>query len=385
MNLFDLGIDYLASKITISILFLVSLINFKSNFNLRYYSKYLMPLILYFGVLTLVSFLNVSSASNNYFDFPFFLNIILFLILLNSTKIDKDILLKGLLSFAFGSIILTILYYFNINISDKGLVGRSTVFELNQNILGIILVISIFVLISIAFGYSPIFTKYKKIVLLIIPFLFVFMISTGSRTAFISFILGLILFIFFNKSIKKSRRILFSILLVPLFILIWTLFLKNSLVIERMGSTIGQGDLSSRDLIWFTTFDIISNNYWFGIGKTGYFTQIQKLFGDFASPHNVILETLCYTGIFGLLIFTVFFFRIIKTAITKIKLNGDLLPIMLLMPILGNLLSGQIYEIKIPWIIFAFVVSSVSNRSMKVPVSGQSKSQVRIHRKLLKY
>ena len=130
----------------------------------------------------------------------------------------------------------------------------------------------------------------------------------------------------------------------------WQSTFQFTLVAERLFDTLNVGDLSSRDIIWAKVMDVISNNYIYGIGKTGYLLEL----GDF-SPHNVILEVLCYTGIVGLLIFGYFLFGIVSNAYKKAKDHCDSLPLILLVPIFGMILSGQIFGQKIVWFIFAYI------------------------------
>jgi O-antigen ligase len=79
--------------------------------------------------------------------------------------------------------------------------------------------------------------------------------------------------------------------------------------------------------------------------------------GAFYSPHNVILEVLSYTGITGLFFYVLFLYRIFKISLKKYKKDGSLLQLLLLIPILGLLLSGQLLAVKIGYVIFAFCVS----------------------------
>jgi len=99
MNLFNLGIDFLATKISISLFFIVSLLNYKSSYSLKYFSVYLKPILLYIILLTIISYLNSSYTSNNFIDFQLFTNILIFLILLNYSRTNNKLLLKGLFVF----------------------------------------------------------------------------------------------------------------------------------------------------------------------------------------------------------------------------------------------------------------------------------------------
>jgi O-antigen ligase len=95
---------------------------------------------------------------------------------------------------------------------------------------------------------------------------------------------------------------------------------------------------------------IIEKNYLFGIGETGYALKIGEM-----SPHNVFLEVLCYSGIIGLIIFTWFIIKVIRSAYLARKNVGLILPFLLLIPNLGLLLAGQLLYSKIGWVIFSYI------------------------------
>lgn len=361
LDLFNLKIDYLASKITISILLFIAIFNYKTNFSLKHFTKYTTPLLIYFGILTIISYFNKSTDYSTFVDFPFFLNILIFLILINFSTKKTDILLKGLFVFALSTIILTLLYFFGIAVTET-LDGRFALFGINQNLLGLSICISLFTLLSILYENKLQLGRFKYLLIFLFPFMFILMIKTGSRVAFISFIIGLFAFLYLNKSIKKIKKLGIILITLILFIIIWAAFLQNSLILERLSSSIKQGDLSSRDMIWVTIFDIVSNNFLWGVGKTGYAKEVYYLMGGVASPHNVLIEVLCYTGILGLSVFLIFLFRIVRNTFKRIKFTGELLPVVLLIPILGMILSGQIFDTKIVWVIFAYVISSSVDR-----------------------
>ena len=111
------------------------------------------------------------------------------------------------------------------------------------------------------------------------------------------------------------------------------------------------------------------NNFIFGIGKTGYeFFMARSFFFEDSvdSPHNVFLEVFAYTGIFGLLTFIIFISRIFNDAIKQRNFNGNNLPMALIIPITVFLFSGQIFNQKIFWILFAFMVHSPFLANKKV-------------------
>jgi len=364
LNFLNLNIDFLATKITISILLFISILNFKTFFSVKHFFRYLIPLLFYFILLTYISFINKSSSYREFFDFPFFLNILIFLILINSSRIKYEVLLRGLFIFALSTFFLSILYYLGFGFTETSvdLEGRASVFGMNQNLLGIHLCVSLLTLISIISENKLELGKERYSLILIFPVLLGFMISTGSRLALLSLISGIFIFVFFNKNIKTKQKILVVFVSSFAFLAFWQLFLKNSLVVGRLLDTVNDGDLAYRDVIWGSLLNVFSNNFIFGVGRTGY----AMIVGG-TSPHNVLIEVLCYTGIIGLFFFILFVLSIVSNAYKRIKKDRELLPMALVIPILGMILSGQIFGPKIFWALFAYIAGSISitNKSYK--------------------
>ena len=140
-------------------------------------------------------------------------------------------------------------------------------------------------------------------------------------------------------------------------ILMWNLFLQYTLLGERLLDTAEKGDISSREVIWENVFYIFLPNLFWGIGLPRYQYEVTAAFGYFTSPHNVFIEVIVYTGILGLTIFVVFLFRVIKCAVVKYFKKIEILPIILLIPLVGMLFSGQIFGVKIAWVLFAYFIS----------------------------
>lgn len=356
IDLFYLGISYLATKISIVLLLFFSVLNFKESFTFKVYPRYIKIISFYFCMLTVNNFLNRNDGYNNIIDFPFLLNLLVFIILCNYTVVDKKVVLKGLLVLSLSSFFLTILYFLGLG-GEGELEGRSSIFGMNENHLGITLCISIFILLSIVFENKLMLNKNRSIFLMLIPFLLVFMLSTGSRVAFISLVLGIFTLLFFNKSLNTANKFLIGVVSFFSLLILWVLFLKNTLVVERLFDSISEGDLSSRDLIWLSIYDVIVNNAILGIGETGYSAKMMAWADNVPSPHNVFIEVICYTGLVGLVIFLVFLKRIYNNA-KKMNVYGkELLPIILLIPFFGNLLSGQLFDVKLSWVLLAFIAS----------------------------
>jgi O-antigen ligase len=357
INLFNLGIDYLATKISISVLLFFSLLNFKKSFTFKNFPNVIKILVLYILMLIVNNFINQNVAYNTIINVSFFLNVLVFIVLCNYAAIDKYIILKGLLVFSLSSFCLTILFLFGLG-EISYIEGRFSIFGMNENGLGLALCISIFILIAIVFDNKLFFNKGRYLLLVMIPFLFFFLLQTGSRGALISLTLGLGTYFILNNKLKHIYKIVLFLVILFSSLFIWEFFLRDSVITARLMESINNRDVSSRDLVWKSIYIIIADNTMFGIGETGYAQKMDN-FSEYgvASPHNVFLEIFCYTGLVGLVIF-LFFLKNIFVAAREVFLNkGEILSIVLLFPLANNLLSGQLLDVKMLWVILAFIAS----------------------------
>ena len=356
IDLFGLGIDFLSSKITIVLLLLSSILRGKHYFNIRRINYYTKPLFIIFIYLTFLNYLNINYISSKFVNVSFFLNISVFVVLLNTSLEKPQIAFNSLIAFSLGNAVLVSLYLSGISVSSYG--DRQSIFGINPNILGLMLGVSLSTLIVLIQNSS---IRNKIFGYLYTPFLFMMLIKTGSRTAFLVFILSLILFVLFS-SLNKLKKIFFILMSLVATFFIWFLYLKDSLIVSRLGASVNSGDLSARDLIWVEIFKKMDvRNYVFGIGESGYQAMMDGAFGmdeGAPSPHNVFIELFCYTGVFGLLFFTRFLYRVVKTSLIKNNNTGDILALMFLIPIFGVLLSGQIINQKYVWLLFVYIVSN---------------------------
>jgi len=359
---FNTRIDFVITKITIILYLLTSVPLIKYLPLLKRMKDLLYPIIIFFIIQTIVSFVYKSSGYERYFDFPFFLNIVIFMLLIIDSIWDDKVLYNGLLAFAFGGVVFTLLYHLGIGVSEniyEGLEGRVSMFGENQNDIGIRICITMLILISYIFEKKINWKNSRYFLLLVFPFLLRLALATGSRVALLSLVLAIIVFVGLKKegSITKNLR---KIVLGSIGVIIVLIYLStNDVFLTRIMSSFTQYDLGERDFLWLNISDIIRNNPYFGVGITGYALQSEKIFNGVTSPHNVIIEALCYTGIVGTVFFIMFLYRLFKSAFLRYSRDSELLPIVLLIPITGLILSGQMFYPKTAWFVLAFVASHV--------------------------
>lgn len=365
MKIFN--INFLATKISISILVFFSICNYKSLIIDKRLFRILIPLTAYFLLLTTRNYIHQTPDSNAVFDFLLFLNILIFIILGNYSIKYPQVFLKGLFVFVLSNLIVCLLYF--LGIGSEFIKGRVSMLGMNENYLGINMALGTLILISIIFDNKLNFSNRRYWLIMFLPLLMILIVKSGSRGAFLSVFIGLMLFILFNKSIKSYKKVILVLTSFFTLILFYVFFLKDSVIIERLTDSIQNGDTANRDLIWEALTYFFDGNMAFGVGKTGY----TNLVGD-VSPHNVLLETFLYTGLVGLLIFLIFFYLISKKAFYRLKTGNEILPIILLIPITILLLTGQIFDKKVIWVILAYISGSVislkKSRTSKVIIKG---------------
>lgn len=351
INLFNLGIDYLASKIAIVLLLVISFLNVPAMISTTKYFFFLRSLIIFFTYLTIISFINRAGSTASFFYFPLFIDLLIVLLLLSAVKSYQPVLLDSLVAFSIGTFFLAILFFLNIGV-DETEDGRMSIFNINQNMLGLYACFASFTFVFFFLTNRSLKLSIKCLLIGMILLLFLLLVKTGSRVAFLSFVVGVSLLLFTNKNFSLLKKSLIVLGFIIGFIFVWIFFLKNSVISERLVASVSDGDLSNRDLIWVALFDIIFNNYWFGVGVTGY----ERIIGE-VSPHNVLIEVLCYSGLLGLLMFLFFVSKIGRHAYRSFKFNGNILPFVLFIPSVGLILSGQIFEQKIIWLIFSYQIA----------------------------
>jgi O-antigen ligase len=346
------------SKLTGFIYLLTIIPQFAYFVRVKTLEHFLLPIWVFFWLLTVMSFLNITDQFNNFFDFSIFQNIFLFWFLSNHEQEEPLVLEKGFLIFALGSTALALLFLAGIGVGDAG-DGRAMIFGDNSNIIGVKMSISMIVLALAVMQNRLNLGKLRYLFLAFIPILLQLMLATASRVAFISLVVALTAGVILYKAKKAWHKIAVIGMGVIIFIILLNQLLKSEILLLRLlQSSQGGGNLANRNVVWQDIIPIIQKYPFFGIGETGYAEFTQPLFSRVISPHNVFLEVLCYTGAIGLIIYLIFFQQLIKKAYKDYKVDGLLLPLLFLIPVLGILLSGQILNVKIGWCIFAYIAGS---------------------------
>jgi O-antigen ligase len=276
----------------------------------------------------------------------------------------SDAVIKGLLSFKdvlsgfiFGFALMTLLFYSGIGVSSSE-DGRATIFGINQNAVAIYSNIAVLFILNYIHNFEM--SKSRKYLFYIfIPAFINITILTASRGGFISLLLGVaIYFIAKNKGLASRVK---NLLLATFFLGVLSFFfLSNEVVYSRIFEN-EEGLVEDRTIIWEAAYDILDDNYLFGIGLFGYETEIIRVMGRFRATHNEYLTILVYSGIIGLGIFLYFLYQSILVAYKTLKKESNSLFISLVAILLFTLFKagGSLTSLLI-WLMFTIILVSQS-------------------------
>jgi len=368
------SIDVLSSGGTFSISRLVGLIfvficliNFLAS-NLIYFSKSTISatsiILIIFFIVILNTMINFGGFSKTFVDTTMILNIVFFLLLLNHSQQNEQTMLRGFKFFAFGALVTCSSMILGIGTSLSS-DGRITMGTYNHNDLATIFVAGeAYFLSKIGDNFK---VKTSLILIRYIIYILVFtygIILTGSRGALVAIAMTFAIFTLGQNSksyVGLFAKLAFTSIIVVLFI---NVIIANEAIMFRVQS-IGDNNLADPDslggrvLIWTNAYEILKDNWFLGIGKSGYEAeQLLRLGNQIAySPHNAYIEIFIYAGITGFVLFLAFCLKVLRASIKIKKIEGDILPVLLLPILFSVSFLGQIFSVKYFWLILAYILT----------------------------
>lgn len=256
-------------------------------------------LFILYNFLSLLFSIDIENSSSHIF---FFLipNLLLLLIVCSNFNSSKSHYL--ILSFSISSFILSIIviyFYFNFFIFKEAEFSRVFLFEKDPNELSYFIVTSISYLLihnQIINNKSIKFLFYFFILIMIFATLL-----TGSRTAFLSFFILIIFFLFNN--FKTSMILKLALILIPSIISI-NYYFSDTYLYDRftnIGDEISNKSLGSRAYIWEFALNkfINSENILIGVGPKNFFQFISTNSSLFKHGHNTFIINFIELGIIG--------------------------------------------------------------------------------------
>lgn len=331
------------------------------------YGKYIFNLLWFAILLTLLNFIHANYYGTPIIPTTMFMCSVLFYIMLLHNLLDIGVARRCMYGMALGSVMMAICLLCGIGVEfDDD--SRLQMFGENSNSLGVYTCVGAIILFNDFIIRDRLNIKKFRFVLLLayIPIV-ILLFATGSRVAFISFVLSFVVGVAFFKPRATRRKLIVVLLSMCIAFVLYLISQKADFVIfERLLSTAQEGNISGREHILKTLWPYAIKHLLWGVGQTGYVQISQEALGGVLvtvgtiygiSPHNVLVEILLYTGIWGLILYVSFWYKTIGCAKWIFKESMNIQPIVLFIPILGCVLSGQILYAKWAFVIYAYILA----------------------------
>lgn len=265
----------------------------------------------------------------SYTSFPisYVTNLVLAFFLMNCVPSDNEKICRHLYIYSVISVLYTG-YMFMKNgfgaLAEGQRISIDAEVNPNQIAMGLAVVIVLLYCYFAAGGF-----KYKVRNLILIGLTCIGLFMTGSRTGFLAGLLSIIfMFFFMQKTDKKKIRnaiiiaLFGAVLLISVYSFLQAKFpvLMNRFTIKSVVSTGG----TSRIDIWTAYLKHYFPTYWFfGIGfdPLNMYYAVKLINGVGHGAHNVLVEILSKSGVFGLIIYTIFFIGFFKKVLKNYKTN----------------------------------------------------------------
>lgn len=336
----------------LEILIVLSLIAFvgtqKINFDIRKNIKYVIGIGLIIAGLIISTLVNKNYAQGfgiikSWFVLPILFGFVIYNYAKTKKKIEKILSLLYFESFAVAAI--SLIYYLNGNLTYD---FRLQAFYLSPNYLAMFLAPSIFI------GLYFIRNEYKKLaknanyislfsqIISLIAIIYAIYL-TYSYSIWISIFLSLAIISLLR--INKFWKLANTIILCSIIVL--ALQIKNDKFLN-MFNNFERSSISSRIMIYKSSFKIIKDNLIFGIGPGNFqnkYLEYQKYFPPYLEwavpqPHNLYLAFWLQSGILGFTGFILLISFWIKNIIKYIKRKNSLLAATILGIIFSILIQG---------------------------------------------
>lgn len=287
------------------------------------------------------------------FNFKYYGAIIIFSQLSLIFKSNTKLMYQSIFVFSLSCAIISCLHYYGYLASSLEFRnGRLIIFEENPNSISSRMAIALVVFFYLIVNDPLKFYHYRFILFLALPFLFFFIIETGSRGSSIAVGLGVFLILLFSKISFKWKTILFVLSFCVVYYLFG--FILSTSLYERFNNSDLDG---GRFEIWANTLEIFYNNP-LGVGEIGYKLELFEHFGMTSDTHNLFLYMLVTGGFIVFILFTFFLQKLLRISFFNMK-EGEPLGLMLFIFLLFLMSkTGGILTYLIMWYIFAIINAS---------------------------
>lgn len=375
LNLGGIKISYI---LILSILYIISIVNLFNYNKLRLaYGKGIGGFFYFYIYLCLINFITsiISNSQVSILNQTIALNIILFYAVLSHALFDRKGIVYIFWGFVLGCIVLSTMFVLGIGLTINIYDGRLTMLNLNPNDLGIYMTISsVFLYIEVISRDCLKIKILRYLFFMPITIMVTVILATGSRTALLLLLLMFLIYTLLHES--KYKYIVITCSLFTFGVGCFYLLNSDLMIVERLLESKETGDTSGRTDIWHSLLPYIMENPIFGYGEVGYSRISESAFNNIVehnytnyedgkgfSPHNVIIEVLLYTGVIGLYFIYKCWKTIYRNAISQLKCFKNCLPLVLLMPVVFAILSGQILEPRHYYFLYLLCLINLSSNN----------------------
>lgn len=329
------------------------------------YKKSIIPVVIFLFFLSFANAFNTNPIDSHIFPMTLDSCFFLFIALLLNMKQNPRSIYAILYGFVLGAIILSVLFIMGIGVEVSPDM-RMSMYGANENNLGIMMTIASSIIIYKLILYDDLRLKALRFILFFpLISILTLLFATASRSAFIVLMLTLILIVTMQKKYKFGKSLLILGMIITIVSSLQSLP-DFDILYDRLMLTTSEGNTSGRTDIWKTLLPYAVEKPIFGVGETGYSVISRQVFytdniGGAGSPHNVLLEVFLYTGLVGFIPMIVFWSRLGIYSVKYYFKTKDLMPSLLYIPVVMQMMSGQILALKIVWVIYAFIVFSYYN------------------------
>lgn len=346
--------------------FIFSIVFFKKSFSINYINKNQLFYIFIFSWILILSNLHahlIYTSELNFSSIIFNLQFFIFYWIVGN-EVKKSLYKKKLLFVFF---ILGILSIYILMINGIGLqtsnqgdsldslegVTRLWFMGMNPNTLGSLTALASILLVYLSLNSD--FSYFKKMILLLLLIPFIHMIFlTGSLGSFLSLLIGVVTLLLLDKRIIFSKN---AFLILIAFVLLYFIVnrIDSNFLLDKLDGFLSTGNTSGRTEIWIHNYNAAVDSFMLGLGlDTG-----------LRPSHNVFLDVFIWTGILGLLTYTLFILSIFRVSILNVlKYNSSLELAILLVLLLVLFKSGGGFQIKYIWLFLAIISVPSENRNI---------------------
>lgn len=345
------------------------------------YSRFIFLPVIFYVLLVFVNVINANQIFNTPVMNSSMLNCLFyFYFLLIHAASDKLAIYYPIYGIALGGFIMSVLFVMGVGVEIDPATFRLRMFDSNENELGIFTSMGIVIILYCFIIQDAFHVKTRRFLFLIlIPSMIGLLLATASRTAFGLIIVSILLIVILHPYKKpRFRFVTLSFFFIFSIVFLNALFSEDysilteeeSAMTKRLTDSVSDADMSGRDEIWLILLPEILKNPVFGIGETGYAMLANEKLGEVSqfgdsifgySPHNVLIETLIYTGIVGFSLMGLFWLKLSIGAWSVFRHQRSIMELLLLLPILFVLLSAQIFSSKWAYLFYAFIIVSYSS------------------------